>query len=275
MAVFPSEQPTNSTNYIHPREPNLNELHRAMDYDTAGQPQLRTNNFILDVSAGRVPGHSIVFISGRNRLVPISTEITIWEQGGMYPWSIWDTGAGTLTIVSNNAADTAITILLNGLDANYNLQTEVVTVNGTATVTSTKSFIRLNSAVNIGSKASVGTLTIQRNGTTVGVIVAKAQNTKMAIYTVPNGYTAFSVFGDFSVSRNEAAELNAHWRFFGGVFIDVYSVQLFQSTYSALPPYPGAIPQKTDIDNRVDFGTANNMVAYSNQQLLLIENTYL
>lgn len=265
----------NTTNYVHNDEPNIYDLHKSMQYDTAGQPQLRTNNFILDVSAGRVPGHSIVFISGRNRLVPLNTEITVWEQGGMYPWSVWNTGAGTLTIVSDNAADTAITILLNGLDANYNLQTEVVTVNGTTTVTSTKSFIRLNSAVNIGSKAGVGTLIIQRNGTTVGVIVAKAQNTKMAIYTVPNGYTAFSVFGDFSVSRNEAAELNAHWRFFGGVFIDVYSVQVYQSSYSALPPYPGAIPQKTDIDNRVDFGTANNMVAYSNQQLLLVENTYL
>jgi len=41
MAVFPSEQPTNTTDYVHARDPNLNELHRAMDYREDGKPALR------------------------------------------------------------------------------------------------------------------------------------------------------------------------------------------------------------------------------------------
>lgn len=265
----------NTTNYEHPQETNLLDLYRAMQYDTAGQPQIRINNFLLDVSAGRVPGHSIVFISGRNRSTAITAPATVWEPGGLYPWSAWDAGAGTLTVVSNNVADTAITILLSGLDANYNPLTEVIVVNGTTTVTTTSSFYRLNSAVNIGSKSVTGTITIARNGTTVGQIIDGANNTKMSIYTVPAGHTAFSVYGDFSVSRNEAAELNAHWRFFGGVFIDIYSVQIYQAVFSALVPYPGAIPEKTDIDNRIQYATANNTAVYSNQQLVLIDNTYL
>lgn len=38
----PSEQPWDTTNYTHPSDPNLSELHRAMDYNNSGQPQLRT-----------------------------------------------------------------------------------------------------------------------------------------------------------------------------------------------------------------------------------------
>lgn len=265
----------NSTNYVHNWEPNLSDLHAAMQYDASGRPVIRTGNFNLDVSRGAVPGHSNVFIGGRNRSVSNNTEATCWNVGGLYPWSAWNGGAGTLSIVSDNALDTGITILLDGLDANYNIQTEVVVVNDGTPVDSTKQFLRLNSATNIGSKACVGNINISRNGTVIGRVTADKQSTSMAIYTVPAGYTAFSVYGDFSVSKNEAAELNAHWRFFGGVFLDIYSVQLYQNAFVATPPYPGAIPEKTDIDNRVAYATANNTACYSNQQLLLIENTYL
>ncbi len=265
----------NSTNYVHAFEPNLSDLHMAMDYNAGGQPVLRTNNFLLDVARGAVPGHSIVFISGRNRTTAVNAPATVWECGGLYPWSVWNAGAGVLTLSSDNAADTAITVLLSGLDSNYNPLTEVVTVNGTTTVTTTNSFLRLNSAVNIGSKSITGTVSFYRNGTRVCCIIDGANTSKQSIYTVPAGHTAFSVYGDFSVSKNEAAELNAHWRFFGGVFIDVYSVQIYQAAFSAPVPYPGAIPEKTDIDNRIQYATANNTAVYSNQQLLLIDNTYL
>lgn len=265
----------NSTNYAHSYEPNTNDLTMAMDYNAGGQPILRTNNFLLDVARGAVPGHSIVFISGRNRTTAITAPATVWECGGLYPWSVWNAGAGVITLSSDNAADTAITVLLNGLDANYNPLTEVVTVNGTTTVTTTNSFIRLNSAVNIGSKSITGTVSFYRNGTRVCCIIDGANTSKQSIYTVPAGHTAFSVYGDFSVSKNEAAELNAHWRFYGGVFLDIYSVQIYQAAFSALVPYPGAIPEKTDIDNRIQYATANNTAVYSNQQLLLIDNTYL
>lgn len=274
-SLFPNEQPNDTTNYTHPKDPNLSELHRTMQYDSAGRPELRVNNFLFDVAAGRVPGHSIVFIAGRNRTTAVNVAASIWECGGLYPWSVWNAGAGVLTLSSNNAADTDITILLSGLDANYNPITEVVIANGTTTVTTIQSFIRFNSAVNIGNKSVTGTINFYRNGTIVGCIIDGANNSRMSIYTVPAGHTAFSIYGDFSVSKNEAAELNTHWRFFGGVFLDIYSVQLYQTVFAAFPPAPGAIPEKTDIDNRVNYATANNTAVYSNQQLLLVDNIYL
>ena len=33
-----------TTNYVHPRDPHLNDLHNAMDYDPYGQPVLRIDD---------------------------------------------------------------------------------------------------------------------------------------------------------------------------------------------------------------------------------------
>ncbi len=264
----------NSTSYVHSYEPNTNDLTMAMDYNSAGQPVIRSNNFNLDVSRGIIPGHSNVFIGGRNRLVPNNAEVTVWNVGGSYPWSVWDAGAGTLSVVSNNAADTGITVLLDGLGPNYEMLTEVIVVNGLTPVTSTNQFIRLNSATNIGNKSSVGTIDISRNSVVVGRINADKQSTSMAIYTVPAGYTAFSMWGDFSILGSASAELRSVWRFYGGVFIGVYATCVTSQSYQAVPPLPGRIPEKTDIENRVARGT-NNLEASSNQQLLLVDNRYL
>lgn len=245
-----------------------------MQYDTSGRPVIRTDNFNLDVSRGKVPGHTNVFFGGRNRSVANNTEATCWSMGGLYPWAAWNAGAGTLSLVSDNVLDTGITVLLDGLDANYNLQTEIITVNDGTPVTTTKEFLRLNSATNIGSKACVGNINISIRGTVIGRILAEKQATSMAIYTVPAGHTAFSVWADFAVLGTASAEIKSYWRFHGGVFIGIYSSFVTGNTYQAMPPLPGRIPEKTDIDNRVANGT-NNLQSSSNQQLLLIENTYL
>lgn len=229
---------------------------------------------MLAISKGLVPGHSVVFIGGRNRQVANNTAASIWNVGGLYPWSAWNGGAGTLTLSSDNAADTEITILLDGLDSNYNIQTEVIIVNDGTPVTSTKSFFRLNSATNIGSKACIGIISIRRNGTVVGQIKPDKQSTSMAIYTVPAGHTAFSVWGEFAILGNNSAEMQAYWRPHNGVFIGVYATEVTGTSYQSTPPLPGAIPEKTDIDNRVAYGT-NNLTASSNQQLLLVDNNYL
>jgi hypothetical protein len=43
MALFPSEQPENTTSYVHLRDPNLNRIENSMQYNNAGEPVLRTH----------------------------------------------------------------------------------------------------------------------------------------------------------------------------------------------------------------------------------------
>lgn len=239
-----------------------------------------SGDYYLDIAKGKIPGASVVFISGKNPSVNTSLlPCSIWNVGQTqnYPWSVWNTGANNIVISSNNAADIG-TVTIVGLDTNYAEQTETVTINDGTPVTSTKKFLRVNSAIYQNNAGNAGEINL-RYANSAGTIVARinpgAGTTSMAVYTVPAGHTAFSYYGDFSVNKNESAELNAKWRFYGGSFITVYAIEVYQQAYSALPPIPGAIPEKTDIENVCDHVGTNGSRVFSNQQLLLIQNDLL
>jgi hypothetical protein len=36
-----------ATNYVHPTDPNLLNIHKAMDYTASGEPLLRVNNWAV------------------------------------------------------------------------------------------------------------------------------------------------------------------------------------------------------------------------------------
>lgn len=234
----------------------------------------------LSIAKGEVNFHEVVFLSGKNP--DVSTAVlpaTIWNVGGRYPWSAWNGGNKTLYLASDNAGDNK-TVILNGLDENYNIVTKSVTLNGLTPVnTGAASFYRLNNALYFdGDTGNLGTITI-RIGSNTGTIVGKIDpgigNTSMSIYTVPAGYTAYSVYGDFSVNKGEGAQLNAMWRFFGASFICVYATEVYEQHITADPMVPGAIPEKSDIDNVARFVTTNGTRVYSNQQLILVKNNAL
>lgn len=239
-----------------------------------------SGDYYLDIAKGKIPGATVVFLSGRN--TSVNTAIlpsTIWNAGQTlnYPWTVWNTGANNMVISSNSVLDIG-TVTLVGLDSNYVEQTETITINDGTPVTSTKKFLRLNSAVYQNNTGNAGQINIRyanSAGTIVGRIDPGQGITSMSIYTVPAGHTAFSVYGDFSVNKNESAQLISRWRFYGGSFLTVYSIEVYQQAYSALPPIPGAIPEKTDIENACDSVGTNGSRVYSNQQLLLIQNDLL
>lgn len=226
----------------------------------------------LNIARGLVKGASVVFLSGKNEDVAVNSNESIWMGSGLYPWSTWDAGASALYVKSSSAGDTGQVILIDGLDSNYNMQSETVVLNGTTGVATTKSYLRINNVVNVGSTRFTGNVSVHYGsavGTMVGYADAMSQMSRSSIYTVPAGHTAYTVYGDFAVSASGYAQLDAHWRFFGGVFLQIYSVEV-TGAYKADPIVPGTIPGKTDIDNRVSYGT-NNLRCMSNQQLILVK----
>ena len=241
---------------------------------------LLPKDFALEVAKGKVAGHSIAFISGKHPSVSVGgTPTTIWNNtANTYPWSVWDAGAAAVYLASTSASDTQ-TVLLTGLDASYNVITTVVTLTGTTAVnTGATLFKRLNSAIIINGSTAVGTISIKYGssaGAIVGIISPDMSATSMSIYTVPAGFTAFSMYGDFSVNKGNQAELAVKWRFFGSPFITVYQTEVHEQFITSAPPIPGAIPEKTDLDNQVQSVDNAGSRVYSNQQLLLIDNRYL
>jgi hypothetical protein len=96
----------------------------------------------LAIAKGEVHGYSVVHKFGANFDIDNNSEPeTVWTGGGLYPWSSLAT-AQTLYVLSESSEDTGI-LEIQGLDENYNLQTEELTLTGTTAVTTVNTFLRV------------------------------------------------------------------------------------------------------------------------------------
>ena len=135
----------NTTSYVHADEPNLLNIHKAMEYDSAGQPILRTTASTfeggINISNGSLTGVSYVEKFGRNDSLTANIE-TVWDGSSIYTYLSSDSN---LYVTSddgddNPAGNGAKTVEVQGLDASYNLVTEEINIDDSA---STASFIRV------------------------------------------------------------------------------------------------------------------------------------
>ena len=160
--------------------------------------------FGISVSRGLVEDFSGIQKFGYNSSVGTSFE-TIWDGGGDYTFI---TSAGTATATSSNAGeDDNGTVTIYGLDSNYDLAEETLTIGGSAGSTS---FIRVFRAImktaNTGN-ANVGTITITVSSTTVAQIQPTYGQTLMAVYTVPRNHQAYLVQLDIGSSKDLENEI--------------------------------------------------------------------
>jgi hypothetical protein len=242
--------------------------------------------FNLQVSRGQIMGHSNFCQFGWNSAVGTSYE-TVWIEGGLYTFP---SAASALKVSSSSATDDkdstgAHTVLIEGLDASFNLVSEIVTLEGQTQVDTTNSYLRVN-------KMTV--LTAGTGGTSVGVIYAgtgsaggglptaifnrtgtNSNESESSFYTVPAGYTAYINAWTMS-SANSTAEASTQFalrvRPYGGVFgfKALYGVP-GNGIYECNAPYPVGIPEKADIEVRA-AASAGSSVVSSQLQILLIKN---
>lgn len=102
----PNDRRQNTTDYDHPQETNLLNLHKAMEYNAAGQPVLRVNNVggVAYNEAGNISGSIDAF--GRLR---VSEPYTLFDSSLRYAdnaskWDQVDTASGTSTHLPNEAS---------------------------------------------------------------------------------------------------------------------------------------------------------------------------
>lgn len=139
----------------------------------------------------------------------------IWDGGGLYPFQ---TSAQSIEAVSDDADDAAAgtgarTIIVEGLDANWALQSETVILNGLTAVDLANTYIRIFRAyvVTAGSQGvNDGNISIQIDGggTVLAQITEAMGQTLMAVYTVPLGFTAFvlNYYADITSGHPTGAE---------------------------------------------------------------------
>ena len=202
--------------------------------------------FGLGVQKGLVNNFSGVHKFGLNTAVGTSFE-TIWDGNNTYTYP---SSSGTATATSSDTDDNTGTVEIQGLDSNYDLASETLTIGGSA---GSVNFIRVFRAImktaNTGN-ANVGTITITVSSTTVAQIRDGYGQTLMCVYTVPRKYNAYLMQIDVGSSKDLENEI----RFINKDISNgnVWNTKAFITTRGGFIEknyvVPVTIPEKTDIE---------------------------
>jgi hypothetical protein len=252
-----------------------------------GWPRRIYDHTEIAISRGHVEGYRLLYKFGYNPDVN-GNEETVWSEGGDYPWL---DSAVTMFVSSSSANDTsggtgANTILIQGLDEDYNEIEETVVLNGQTQVATQFSYLRVHrSYVTLAGSAgtSGGTVAIASSGATGGVpdgtvyaSLALGNQTQIAAYTVPAGYTLYVDEINFTAAlsiANKRVNASFHAREFGSNVFTTNFINVIQSSQlKQLFKYPQPFAEKTDLECRVSTNTSNNPIAASFQGVLIKNN---
>lgn len=241
----------------------------------------------IPISAGLVEGYSNIHKFGRNPNVGGAPE-TIWQNGGVYSYL---SAASTVYVsavddTNDNPTGTgARTVTVQGLDTNYNVVEETLSVNNTegsveflrvfrAFVATAGSILTNDDIIKISTGAGgtgtlLATIGIIGTGTTFGL-----GQTQLALYTIPAGKTGYLT----------------NWQVGGGTYNDsITATLLARELDGADVPFrsrdimdvpggfhtrnyniPYRFPQKTDIEVRAIASTGS--VVSSSFDIILVDN---
>lgn len=231
--------------------------------------------FGLQVSRGQIQGHSSVIVFGYNADVDTSEE-SVWPDGGTIPHP---TVASVLKISSSSANDTsagtgARTVYIEGLDGDYEVVSETVTLNGQTAVNTTNSYLYVNSfyVVTVGSgESNAGNINAGTGTVTAGVpavlydIIAAGYNARTTgHYCVPAGYTGYLIQGVFSSGQASGSTavtgfLKQHGP--DGILRVGAVTTVNNSTADYLFEMPLQIPEKNCVGATAIGASANNAVS--------------
>lgn len=263
-----------TTPYRHSTDPNLLDVHRAMEYNSGGQPTLRTQDFNLAVAQGKVPGVTGLSISGY-RLSSTTDFLPAWQDGAY----VYFTTAQAVRVWSESASDINISVLIDGLDANYVQQTEtVVLTDGITGVLTTKQFLRINSISLTRAPNNVGLIHAGSSdkAITLAYIGTLANNntgrSQMTVYTVPAGYTFYLAQSNWYIDGNSPAKYRSWTQRPDGLINIVLTFPILDQ-YNSLKVVARPYLEKTDIQWQASV--PNNTSVGGQIEGYLISNTYL
>ena len=211
------------------------------------------------------------------------TNGTIWDENDtVYPWATIDAETTlTITVVEpNNESNTSTalsgdTVEIQGLDANFDLLTETVTISG-STATTVGVFKRVFRAIykDTGTAANSKRILIQSAGTTVAKILENIGQTMMSVYTIPAGKTGYLQRLDVTAQGTATGSFKLYVREDPSetfVVKHICEVNGVGGAYQLEYPVPQAFPEKSDIDARMHTFSNNGRYTCT-FDILLVDN---
>ena len=240
----------------------------------------------IPIAAGQLAGYSSVEKFGRNPNVATTIE-TVWEHGGMYEYL---TTASQIFIYSASSDDGvgqigAIKVTVQGLDENYNIISEELTVNGAG---STLTFFRVYRAfiTDAGSSGyNKGHLIISSQSNGAGIVLADIGGdgtgvnfvgygqTMLALYTVPAGKTAYVTqwtIGNGNYNTSCSAFLRSRVPFNGFVMTTSDTMAVSGGFHVKNYSIPLKFVEKTDIEIQAFDG--GGTIVSSTFNIILVDN---
>ena len=156
----------------------------------------------LAIQRGLVNNFSGIQKFGYNDSVSTSFE-TIWENGSLYSYPTTPT---TAVATSSDTDDNDSLVHIYGLDSNYDLADEVITVGGSA---STTSFIRVFRSVLTNANTgvvNVGKITTTVNSLPVSIVDVGYGQSLQAVYSIPRNYRGYLMSIDVGTSKQKEVE---------------------------------------------------------------------
>ena len=229
-----------------------------------------TNDERFNLARGLILDATSVHKFGATPSMAQNTTGTIWDiDDTLYPWNAWTT-PGPVTILTVNAGDNNKVVTLQGLDENYDLASEDITVSSSGSSTGTQTFSRLfRGFVSSGSGTNVDDITVQIGGTTILQINEDFGQTLMSVYTVPSGYTGYLTQLVCSTQTLHDITGNLFIRPFNGVFRVSHTFEVSYDTYFYKFDVPLKITEKSDIDFRASNRTNNSRITAAFDLILL------
>lgn len=244
--------------------------------------EIMSLDFLLAISTGLVEGFKHKHKFWENPDVWTAEE-TIWAQGWIYSYL---TTASKVKVSSSDVNDTsawtwARTIIIEGLDANYNEISETISLNGQTWVETTKSFLRILSVIVLTAWSgwtAAGDIYVWTWTITLwvpAVVYAKVRiwNNRSLLWlqTIPAGYTWFLRLWKASASSWKAVDMKFLMRPLDWVFTVGHTFSLYQNNYDYNFIIPVPIPEKTDLEVRASSSASGTKVTCA-FDVILIKN---
>lgn len=195
-----------------------------------------------------------------------TTEATIWPKNTAY---VFPVAATQMTLYSTSTADTTQSVLIEGLDANYNEISEVLVLNGQTGRQSALSYLRVNTLM-VLVDSPVGNIAFGTGAATAGVpantyayINAGDNISNAAVYSVPAGYTLRLTSGSISAGASTGSQTITA-KFFSiirGVKYLTANISI-ANNFQFFPYNPNLdIPEKSDVYNNVVASASTSSVS--------------
>ena len=217
--------------------------------------------YMQQVALGYKAGIEYIVKFGENGNVQTGPE-DVWDGGGLYTGQPL-TDSETVDVSSDDAADTAAgtgarSVEIQGLDENWEPQTETITLAGATLVTSVGTFRRVYrvKVQTAGSGATnAGTITCHHTTTTANVFAAVQPTTgqsRNGVFTVPVGRVAIMPTFDLALARANGAagsgQTNLLAREANGVYRAVLHNETTTTSHWSWDFKGGVVfPEKTDL----------------------------